>query len=117
MDSLLQTRNRFAGGAHFSAWRPDDYFHGVKALIEMSLGHCDGFVERCDPRSREYAVLKSGLIVRRPKAGHFERIVEIECLLEEAKALLDLAKQIYPDIIPDIEKALAAPVRYIDLIF
>jgi hypothetical protein len=35
--------------------------------------------------------------------------VEIECNVKEAKALLDLAKQLYPDAVPDIEKALAAP--------
>jgi hypothetical protein len=29
--------------------------------------------------------------------------------VEEAKALLDLAKQLYPAVVPDIEKAIAAP--------
>jgi len=28
--------------------------------------------------------------------------------VEEAKALLDLAKQLYPAVVPDIEKAIAA---------
>jgi hypothetical protein len=81
----------------------------VTVVIEMSLPHYDRFLFRCDPGSREYALLKNGVIVRRPKEDHFERIVEIGCTLEEARALLDVAKQLYPPVIPDIEKAIAAP--------
>jgi hypothetical protein len=55
----------------------------------MSLPRYDRFVDRCDPASREYALLKNGVIVRRPKQDHFERIVEIQCALDEAQALLD----------------------------
>lgn len=84
-------------------------FHSVKVLIEMSLPRYDRFVDRCDPASREYALLKNGVIVRRPKQDHFERIVEIQCTLDEAQTVLDVAKQIYPDAVPDIEKGLAAP--------
>ena len=39
-----------------------------------------------------------------PKADHFERIVEVDCTVEDARALLDLAKQLYPVVVPDIEK-------------
>jgi hypothetical protein len=81
----------------------------VRVIIEMSLQHYDRFLFRCDPASREHALLKNGVIVRRPKQDHFERIVEIDCTLKEAKALLDLAKQLYPPVVPDIEKAIAAP--------
>jgi hypothetical protein len=42
----------------------------------MLLPVYDGFVDKCDQSSREYAVLKNGLIIRRPKGDHFERIVE-----------------------------------------
>jgi hypothetical protein len=34
-----------------------------------------------------YAFLKNGVIVRRPKGDHFERIVEIHCSIDEAKLL------------------------------
>ena len=81
----------------------------MRVVIEMSLQHYDRFLFRCDPGSREHALLKNGVIVRRPKADHFERIVEVDCTVEEAKALLDLAKQLYPAVVPDIEKAIAAP--------
>jgi hypothetical protein len=81
----------------------------LRVVIEMSLPYYDRFLFRCDPGSREYAVLKNGIIVRRPKVAHFERIVEIDCTVEEARVLLDLAKQLYPPVVPDIEKAIAVP--------
>jgi hypothetical protein len=81
----------------------------VKIVIEMPLPRYDAFLDKCDPSSLDYAILKGGLIVRRPKEDHFERIMEIHCVVQEAKELLMLAKQIYPDAVPDIEKAIAAP--------
>jgi hypothetical protein len=53
--------------------------------------------------------LKNSSITRRPKADHFDRIAEIHCDVEQAKGLLDLARRVYPDTAPDIEKAIAAP--------
>jgi hypothetical protein len=81
----------------------------VNIVIEMALPIFDGFLDRCDPASKEYAILKNGIIVRRPKADHFERIAEIHCDVEQAKGLLDLARRVYPDAVPDTEKALAVP--------
>jgi hypothetical protein len=81
----------------------------MKGVVEMTLAHYDRFLERCDPSSKEYGVLKTGLIVRRPKGDQFERIVEIHCELEEARWLLHLARQIYPDAVADIEYAIANP--------
>jgi hypothetical protein len=81
----------------------------VEIIIEISLDRYDGFIDKCDQSSRDYETLKNGVIVRRPKEDHFERIVEIKCSVQEAKGLLDLAKQIYPDAAADIEKALAVP--------
>jgi hypothetical protein len=81
----------------------------VRVVIEMSLRNYDSFLFRCDPGSREHALLKNGVIVRRPKQDHFERIVQIDCTVEEAKALLDVAKQLCPAVVADIEKAIAAP--------
>jgi hypothetical protein len=78
-------------------------------IIEMSLPQYDSFLDRCDPSSRDYVVLKSGTIIRRPKHDHFERVMEIRCSVAEAKGLLDLARQVYPGAVPDIEKAVAVP--------
>jgi hypothetical protein len=81
----------------------------VNIVIEMSLPIYDGFIDRCDPASKEYAILKNSSITRRPKADHFDRLAEIHCDVEQAKWLLDLARRVYPDAVPDIEKAIAAP--------
>lgn len=40
-------------------------------------------------KSRQYSIVKNGVIVRRPKQNYFESIVEIHCTLDEAKGLLD----------------------------
>ena len=75
----------------------------------MLLVVYDGFVDKCDQSSREYAILKNGLIIRRPKENHFERIMEIRCDMEEADKLLLLAsKVVYPEAVEDIAKAIAA---------
>ena len=68
----------------------------------------DGFVDKCDQSSREYAILKNGLIIRRSKENHFERIMEIRCDMEEADKLLLLASKVYPEAVEDIAKAIAA---------
>ena len=74
----------------------------------MSLVVYDGFVDKCDQSSREYAILKNGLIIRRSKENHFERIMEIRCDMEEADKLLLLASKVYPEAVEDIAKAIAA---------
>jgi hypothetical protein len=38
-------------------------------IIEMSLDQHDRFLALCVPASREYEILKNGLIIRRPKEG------------------------------------------------
>ncbi len=76
-------------------------------LIEMSLDHYDRFLEKCDASSREYEILKNGLIVRRPNDGHYERIMEIACEVREAQMLLAIARRLYPDAVSAIEKAIA----------
>jgi hypothetical protein len=81
----------------------------VRVLIELPLSHYDRFFSLCDPDSREYALLKNGVIVQRSKGDRFERIVKIDCTVEDAKTLLNLARQCHPAVVPDIEKAIAAP--------
>jgi hypothetical protein len=83
----------------------------VKVVIEMSLPLYDRFVDRFNSTSKEYAVLKNGIIIRREREDHYERILEIYCDVEEAKGLLNLARNVFPDAVPEIEKAIAAP-RY-----
>jgi len=65
----------------------------------------DGFVDKCDQSSREYAILKNGLVVQGDRS---ERIVEIRCDMEEVNKLLLLASKVYPEAVEDIAKAIAA---------
>jgi hypothetical protein len=76
-------------------------------FIEMSLDHYDRFLEKCDASSREYEILKNGLMVHHPKHGHNERIMEIPCEVPEAQMLLAIARRLYPDAVSAIEKAIA----------
>jgi hypothetical protein len=76
-------------------------------IIEMSLDHYDRFLEKCDASSREYEILKNGLIVGHPKDGHYERIIVIPCEVPEAQMLLATARRLYPDAVSVIEKAIA----------
>jgi hypothetical protein len=76
-------------------------------IIELSLDHYNGFLEKCDTSSRKYEILKNSIIVRRPVGGHYERILEIRCDEPEAQMLLAIARRLYPDAVSAIEKALA----------
>jgi hypothetical protein len=76
-------------------------------IIEMSLDQYDRFLEKCDASSREWQILKNGLIVHHPKDGHYERIMEILCEVPEAQMLLAIARRLYPDAVSAIEKAIA----------
>jgi HSP20 family molecular chaperone IbpA len=80
-------------------------------IIEMSLDQHDRFVALCVPASREYEILKNGLIIRRPKEGHFERIIEIPCEMQDAQLLLVLAQKICRVAVPAIEKAISKTTR------
>jgi hypothetical protein len=79
-----------------------------RVTIEMLLPAYDGFVEKCEEASREYAVLKNGLIFRRKKDGHLERFVKIECTLEDAEKLLLLAIKTCRHIVADIARGITA---------
>jgi hypothetical protein len=45
----------------------------MKILIEMPSAIYDGFIDKLERLSREYAVLKNGLIVRHSEASDNER--------------------------------------------
>lgn len=86
-----------------------DYARPV-ITIEMSVDHYDRFVALCDPASREYAILKNGVPVRRPRESHFERVIEILCDTRDAQLLLALAEKICRVAVPAIEKAMRAEI-------
>jgi len=74
--------------------------------INISLRNYDRLSDRCEHLTQAYSVLKSGVLVRRPKDDHFERVIEIHCSEDEAKALIALAKSVCREAIPEIEKSI-----------
>jgi hypothetical protein len=79
----------------------------VKVLIEISLGHYDRLLDKCDERScPEFAILRHGVFTRRPNGDRFQRTIQIRCEMEQAKRLLDLAAKLCPEAVPEIEKVI-----------
>ena len=58
--------------------------------------------------SREFAILNNGVIIRRYKEDHFERLLQIRCDIADSDRLLYLAITAYPEAIADIAKATVA---------
>ena len=74
-------------------------------VIEFAIDQHKRFLALCDPPSREYEILKNGLVVHRGKHGHSERVVEIFAQMREARSLLTVAHKICPVAVPAIIKA------------
>ena len=76
-------------------------------IIEFAIDHYDRLLALSDPASREYEILKNGLVVRRAKNGQHERVVEIFAEMRDAHLLLALANKICPLAAPAITKAMS----------
>jgi CheY-like chemotaxis protein len=76
-------------------------------VIEFPIDNYNRFLTQCDSASREYEILKNGLIVRRSKDGRNERVVEMFAQKQDAQLLLVLAKKICPVAVPAITKAMS----------
>ena len=68
----------------------------------------DGLLAKCSMLSREYLILKNGVVRRDPDRNAKKDMVEILCEAQRAKFLLDLATLVFPDAVPDIERSIAA---------
>ena len=68
----------------------------VKILIEMSPENYELFVAECDITSRDYMVLKNGVVAR--EGTDTGRVVRILCDQDEAVGLLEIATRRYPAI-------------------
>jgi hypothetical protein len=78
----------------------------VKVLIEITPERYELFLAECDITSREYTILKNGVISRDQSDGRDRRVIEILCDEDEATQLLDAAARLYPDAAPAIAKGL-----------
>jgi hypothetical protein len=76
----------------------------VKILIEMSPENYELFVAECDITSRDYMVLKNGVVAR--EGTDTGRVVRILCDQDEAVGLLEIATRRYPEAVPAVREAL-----------
>ena len=76
-------------------------------VIEFAIDDYNRFLALCDPASREYEILKNGLVVRRLKDGQYEQTVEIFAQMRDAQILLVLGRKTCPAAVPAIVKAIS----------
>jgi hypothetical protein len=76
----------------------------VKVQIELPRKYYDFLLGRVTVDSREYALLRSGVI---PENN--TDLLLIACEETEANLLLRLARQLCPEAVPYIEKAISQP--------
>ena len=80
----------------------------VYLTIAMPLNHYDGFMKKLDASSRACEIMKNAVVERTEQDGQFVRTARILCEKGEVEMLLDHAKRLYPDALPDIRKAVDA---------
>jgi hypothetical protein len=74
--------------------------------IIMTLNRYDLFVEKLDPASRAYEIMKNASIERSDSKDHYVGAMRIACRSEEADMLLDQANRLCPEAAPDIASAI-----------
>ena len=79
----------------------------MKVLVSMPNQVYDGLLARCSMLSREYLILKNGVVRRDQERSADQPTVEFLCEAPRAKFLLDLATLVYPDAVPYIEKSIS----------
>mgnify|MGYP003575245748 FL=1 len=78
----------------------------MKVLVKFPIEIHQGLLDRCSMLSREYLILKNGVVSRDHEESPDEPMVEILCEVERAKFLLDLATLVYPAAAPHIESSI-----------
>jgi hypothetical protein len=74
-------------------------------LVTLPVTVYDGLLNKCSALSREYVILKNG-VVRRDLEGTSDAVVEILCEMQRARFLRDFATLVYPEAVPYIENSL-----------
>ena len=78
----------------------------MKVLVSMPTDIFDGLLAKCSVLSREYLILKNG-VVRRDQDGNVDQdTVEVLCDAQRAKFLFDFATLVSPAAAPYIEKSI-----------
>jgi len=72
----------------------------MNIVLSIPIEHYDPFLNKTNTNSREYILLRNGIIKRD------ENIIEIPCEMETAKQLLEFARMLHPEVAPSIEKSI-----------
>ena len=77
----------------------------MAVLITMPVEIYDGLLSKCAAMSREYLILRNG-VVRRDLNGNAGATVEILCEAPRARFLRDFATLVYPGAVAYIESSI-----------
>jgi hypothetical protein len=76
----------------------------MKTLVKISPEHYDRLLSGISEKSSLYSVLKNGVVINSTTAG--AKMIEILCEKFHARMLRALAANLYPQAVPQIEKAI-----------
>ena len=79
----------------------------MKALVTIPIETYRALLGRCSMLSREYLILKNGIIQPESDSRSDGATVEILCELQRAKFLFDFATLVCPEAAPYIEKSIS----------
>jgi hypothetical protein len=78
----------------------------MKILLEISPEHYDRLLSGVSEESPLYGVLKNGVVIQPAKSRTGSKMVEILCDKFHARMIRALAKNLSPQAVPQIEKAI-----------
>ena len=84
----------------------------MKILVKISPEHYDRLLSGVSEKSSFYGVLKNGVVINPTKADAGSKMIEILCEKFHARMLRALAANLYPQAVPQIEKAIRLSRMY-----
>jgi hypothetical protein len=84
----------------------------MKILLEISPEHYDRLLSGVSEKSPLYGVLKNGVVIQPAKSRTGCKMIEILCDKFHARMIRALAKNLSPQAVPQIEKAIRLSRMY-----
>ena len=78
----------------------------MKITFEMQPQNYDGLLSKVFEDSFTYAILKNGIVENQSNDGSERRVIHILCEPFEAKILLGVAKELWPDAALEIKNCI-----------
>ena len=76
-------------------------------MIEMSPENYDGLLSKITVGSLAYSLLKNGVVSYRPEGAIDRRVINFLCEPIDAKILLRVANEIWPEAVSEINDSIA----------